>query len=401
MSKVSSEKKAKTVDLTWYGLLSEQCPLLKNLVEKEGKVDASRLTEIMSDMNLQPCGGKDDEECLQRNCATLWKYYVERKQAKVDTVLPRQSREVSRIAEHLFDMQGKFRYRPEDLAFLYDIVKVESATQEASSSTLNLVRRKGVAALKIFSKAKPHIVESLTRARFLQTEHPALLPYFVQIFQVEASTTTFQPSRRKVDTKNMYILQESMDGSFAQFLNHYRPRQAQDPDYFSRLQRMLAHALKGLGALHDTGFGLGQVDAEDLHFKIDFGYNVIGVKWGSFDQLAPIRHSTDDAYHSDLFLFGLLVYFSLFNNRPWLPADDEKWQAAWSDPKSIVHDNILRLRAPNALQPISTAAYHFLVNPFLFPDEKRWDFKQAWKYMNEHPPAKTNLSALPHVPTKW
>ncbi len=376
-----SNSKSKMVDTTWYALLSAQCPMLKELVEDDtGQIQVERLHEIMESLDLQPCGDvkKSPEQCLQRNCAILWKYYVERK--KHHSSPTPSSKEVARIADHLFALKGKFTYKPEDLGFLYDLIKVGDASY-------NIVRKKGEATLKIYPKVTKNLVAVNTLMQFLLVKHPNLAPYFVTLHQVETGTSAFQPTRKKIDTTHMYLLHESMDGNMVKFVEHFATL---DPDYWHRISRLLIHALKGLDHLHRVGYGLNDVTLTNLMFRLDFKYNVTAAKWGSFDKVAPL---SDDNH--DLFRFGVMVYEILFHTEPFLSSSD------YNDPKSVVHDNILKLRAPNDLQPLSTVAYHFLVNDQLFPDEKRWNYEQGIKYLGQHPLKKVALDSLPRVPDHW
>lgn len=384
-------------DLSWSALLEEQCPYLKKLITNEdGQIDGALLQQIMEKLNLDPCTTDKREECLERNCSLLWRYYVQRKHHKnkhwkkcansVTNRISSDCAEADTIAQHLF--QDGRSYKPNDLLFLYDLVKLEQpSSEEQQQGTLQKVSKKrGDAVLKTNYAVNPASIHGNNSIRFLSIQNPELTDYFVRIYDLEIGTNQFQPTRKKSDTTNMYILHESMDGSILTFQQHFQPQenvQPRDPDFWNRMTRMCIHAFTGLYELHHLGFAHNRVSGANLCFKMDLQHTLVAVKWTNFD------HVAENSKNDDAFQFGLLIYQILFGPM------DKHWKETYAQPQAKVHDNILKLFADERMKPISMVAYHFLVNQDLFPSEKRWSFLQAHQYLEKIQVPRDVLKPLP------
>lgn len=426
----TTETQNSSQNLSWSALLEQQCPYLRRLISRQrgGPVDPERLATLMKALNLKPCTAKDaaQGECLQRNCAVLWQYYVRRKRSKnkhwkrcgKSAVDPKhydsECAEARNIADHLFSERGNYSFRPQDLAFMYDLSKVENADPSRFGNLQRISKKRGDAVLKIEYKVRPRIASSYRIVRFLLTENTRLIDYFIKLYDVNVGTNTEQPYRGKSPPTNMYVLMESMDGSMVHFQKHYQKR---DPVYWNRLQRMLIHSLQGLELLHQMGYSHNDVKKENLLYKINVERNLVAVKWGDYDCVAKSRDRphcitarakdplNNGNQNGDLFAFGIMVFELLFSEHPagkegtvdqwWasLYTETEGQKAGW------LHRRIEELKADNPLQPLSTVAYHFIVNEN-WSQDKRWGMHQALKFLSTHQVRKDRLVPLPHLDDK-
>lgn len=382
-------------DLTWSSLLTEQCPYLKKLITKDdGEIDAQKLHQTMEKLNLDPCTMDDQKECLERNCSILWRYYIQRKHDRnrswkkcgnaitdLKHINNAECSEAESIANHLFQESQALTYRPGDLLFLYDLVKQENQTEGTSLHKIS--KKRGDAILKVNYKATPDSIHGNNIIRFLSVNHPHLLDYFVRIYALEMGTNHFQPTRKKTDTTNMYILLESMDGSMKKFCDHFQSR---DPQFWNRMTRMCIHAFTGLYELYKLGFSFNHVSCENLMFKLDFEHTLTALKWMNFDAVAEIGKNVDT------FEFGMMIFEILFGSMDRI---DKNWRKNYQTDNQAIHNAILKLMADELMKPISTVAYHFVVNSDLFPSEKRWTFEEAFHYLSKHPLKKDVLKPLP------
>jgi len=383
-------------DLTWSTLLTEQCPYLKKLITKEdGEIDTLKLHETMEKLNLDPCVTGNNQECLERNCSILWRYYIQRKHDKnrnwkkcgnaitdMKHINSGECSEAESIADHLFQEGQSLSYRPGDLLFLYDLVKQDNKSEEGT--TLHKISKKrGDAVLKVNYKATQDSIHGNNIIRFLCVNHPHLLDYFVRIYAMEVGTNSFQPTRKKTESTNMYVLSESMDGPMTKFCAHFQSR---DPQFWNRVTRMCIHAFMGLYELHKLGFAFNNVKSENLLFKMDFQHTLVAIKWMNFDAVAEIGKNIDT------FEFGMMIYEILFGSMENI---DKNWRKSYQTDDRRVHDAILKLMADELMKPISTVAYHFVVNTELFPSEKRWTFEEAFHYLSKHHLKKDILKPLP------
>lgn len=426
----------------WSDLLQEQCPYLRKLIESsDGHVDPDKLEELMNKLSLKPCTKKDVSrgECLQRNCAILWRYYIQRKHNShgkwkrcgsslvSDPYFTPECAEARNIADHMFNEREHFAYRPGDISFLYDLTKVEEGQDGKVDGTSHRVsKRRGDAILRTLHKVHPSTVEGNNIVRYLMVEQQLLHDFFVSIYSMEVG----KDGKKK--STSMYLLTESMDGNLDHFQRHFQRR---DPQYWCRLQRMLIHSLSGLNHLHELGFAFRSVRLENLLYKLDWENNLIAVKWTDFDSVKafplhtdmkvphhpdhpapPPRNDRDipiedpmhpkhpDPTSDDLFAFGLLVYRLLFCDHPaGSSKNSDQWRKFYNsksgDEAYNLQKKLRQLLQPNSLQPLSTAVYHFVVNERLFPDEKRWNYEQALHFIEQHPEDNDEtLSPLPpHV----
>jgi len=136
---------------------------------------------------------------------------------------------------------------------------------------------------------------------------------------------------------------------------------------------------------------------------MDFSRALIALEWADFDvtsfiddkiqnHLDPLKNDQDFKHKigsADQFAFGLMIYQIIFGDI------GQNWVSSYATPKSDLHDRIMRLLTPNDMQPLSTVAYHFIVNEKLFPEEKRWSYEEAFHYLKEHPILKSKLGDLP------
>jgi len=194
------------------------------ITKEDGQIDLVKLQHVMNELNLNACPVSNDtanqEECLQRNCSILWKYYIQRKHNRNkhwkkcgDSIQPpgvlnSECSEANSIADHLFAERNNLAYRPEDLAFLYDLSKLESSAP-GTSATHKISKKRGDAVLKI-SKANPVSIRGNNLMRFLCVNNPELSDYFLSVYSLEVGTMTPQPTRKNSNSTNMYILLESM-----------------------------------------------------------------------------------------------------------------------------------------------------------------------------------------------
>lgn len=392
-------------DLTWSTLLTEQCPYLKKLITKEdGAIDVVQLQQTMEKLNLDPCVTGNNQECLERNCSILWRYYVQRKHDRnknwkkcgnaitdMKHINSGECSEADSIAKHLFQEGQYLSYQPGDLLFLYDLVKLENKNGTTSDSGDNtsfhkISKKRGDAVLKVNYKATQDSIHGNNIIRFLCLNNPHLLDYFVRIYAMEIGTTNFQPTRKKTDSTNMYTLLESMDGSMTKFCAYFQNR---DPHFWNRVTRMCIHAFTGLYELHKLGFAFHNVKAANLVFKMDFENTLVALKWMNFDGVTELGKNTDT------FEFGIMIYEILFGP---MENVDKHWRKSYqTDDKNgqLVHNAILKLMADELMKPISTVAYHFVVNTELFPSEKRWTFEEAFHYLSKHHLKKDVLKPLP------
>jgi serine/threonine protein kinase len=187
---------------------------------------------------------------------------------------------------------------------------------------------------------------------------------------------------------------------------------------------MLMYALMGLHNLNRLGFSHNDVKRENLTYKLDWGMNLVQIKWIDYDCVntmgQPFPCTTEriddplqypqinggakvDLSHHDRFSFGIMIYEILFGMHPSgdLKSVDKTWKCSYQvtdTEKSHLHNNIRQLLQDNPLQPLSTVAYHFIVNEVLYPDEKRWNYDAAFSFMKEHPVDKQALPGLPALP---
>jgi len=422
-------------DLPWTELLQQQCPYLKKLIlDKDGSINPDQLEQVMRKLKLNPCGSQDKDrgECLQRNCAILWRYYIQKKHGRNtrwkrcgNTLVDAdhytgECSEARAIADHMFNERDTFSYRPGDIAFLYEVAKIENADPGKFGTLHKITKKRGDAVLKINHKVHPGTIRGHNIVRFVLVNEQSMHDYFVALYALEVGTSENQPHKRKSQTSNMYALMESMDGSLTSFQRHFQKR---DPYYWNRLQRMLIHALRGLYQFNQRGFSHNDVKKENLLYKLDWEHNLVAVKWADYDCVAelgekptctsiriddPLQYPHDgttqpDFTQHDRFAFGILVYELLFSTHP--AGDTKTVDATWKGTYNQVggkeshqlHHNIRQLLQPNPLQPLSTAAYHFIVNEKLFPDEPRWDYAQAFNHIKSHPLEKEQLPPLPQV----
>jgi serine/threonine protein kinase len=402
-------------------------------MQDDGKIDEDQLEHVMRELHLNPCSDQDAEkgECLQRNCAILWRYYIQKKHGRNQTWkrcgnslvdgkhYTENCAEARNIADHMFSERDTFSYRPGDIAFLYDLTKLESADSSKFGTLHKISKKRGDAVLKTNKKVHPSSIRGNNTMRYLLVNHQDLHEYFVEIYAMEVGAHEHQPHKRKSVGSNMYVLLEAMDGSLASFQRHFQMR---DPYYWNRLQRMLVHALMGLHELNQLGFSHNDVKKENVLYKLDWEHNLVAVKWADFDCLATLgekpactteriddplqyprhgRHDQADFSQHDRFGFGIMVYELLFSNHPAGPPNkvDKVWKGTYNSPEGDkaykLHHNIRQLLQPNPLQPLSTVAYHFIVNERLFPDERRWNYGEAFNYMKTNPIQKDTLPPLP------
>lgn len=436
-------------DLTWSNLLENQCPYLYAMIQKEdGEIDAAALDSIMRKLQLNPCdpNGRDTQECLQRNCATLWRHYIQRKHNKnknwkrcgSSLVDPKHFNsecvEAQTIADHMFNERDSFSYRPGDIAFLYDLTKLESADNGKFGSVHKISKKRGDAILKINYKVNAGSIHGNNIMRYLLVNHPILLDHFINVYNMEVGSVSTQPNRKFTEATNMYLLLESMDGSFNNFQKYFQVR---DPHYWNRLNRMLCHALLGLYRLNYLGFSHNDVKKENLLYKLDFENTLVATKWCDYDCIGPLGHRpicmTDRSFDpllynaaqrrephtdyssTDRFAFGIMVYELLFGEHISGKSVDKTWSGLYvqaKNPASMrMHESIRKLLDKNnALQPIATVAYHFIVNDQLFPNEKRWNYDTAFEFIRKADlsrdvlpplPRPNDIPSLPHPTLNW
>jgi hypothetical protein len=435
------------VDLTWSKLLEAQCPYLYAMIQKEdGGIDAASLDDVMRKLKLNPCNpNTGSAECLQRNCAILWRYYIQRKNGKnqnwkrCGSTLTDSEHfspdcvQAQIIADHMFSERDSFSYRPGDISFLYDLASLESADKSKFGSVHKINKKRGDVILKINRKVHPGSIHGNNIIRYLLVNNQQLLDYFINIYSMEVGTDAIQPNRKMTASTNMYLLLESMDGSLTNFQQHFQVR---DPFYWNRLNRMLCHALMGLYKLNRLGYAHNDVKKENTLYKLDWENNLTAIKFADYDCVGPIGtkplcvtdRSLDPLTSSDVrvmdesmryegvdrFAFGVMVYEMLFGEHFVGKTIDKTWSGLYmqyNNPSSAtIHNNIKKLLTPNDLQPISTVAYHFIVNDRLFPQEKRWNYEQAFEFIKNSDlsrdvlpplPRHNQIPELPHPYLNW
>jgi len=221
-------KKPEHKEVDWTTLMSEQCPLLYKLITKDtGDIDPTLLNNLIEELDLQPCNDKtkNGAECLQRNCAILWSYYVRRKQKHhphlkrcVHTLVDgkqdaSECAEIMNISDHLFNERDMLAFKPGDLNLLYDLELMQG---DKSTGILQRIRKKrGDAVLKIVRRAENYAVQGNNIIRFLMVQDPKLNDYFIKVYALEWGTTAQQPSRQTVQGSNLYTLLEAIDSYVA------------------------------------------------------------------------------------------------------------------------------------------------------------------------------------------
>jgi hypothetical protein len=374
-----------TVDLSWAQLLERQCPYLYAMIQKEDKeIDAAALDDVMRKLNLQPCNphenGTDNHECLQRNCAVLWRYYIARKHAAKSSkkwcgttlVDPEhftpECEDAQVIAQRIFDEKEKFVYRPGDIAVLYDLNKID----ETSGAMYRLQKKRGDVILKINYNVNSAYMYGNNIMRYLLVNHQDLLNYFLNIYSLEIGTAERQPNRKLTPVTHMYLLLEAMDGSLLQFQQRF---QKTDPHYENRLTRMLLHGLWGLYKLNQLGFSHNNVKLENLVYKLDWSKNLIATKWCDYDCVGlrgqksfcqkkdQIQVSPNKKEESDQLAFGIMLQQLL-------------------NVKNI--EDLLDPQLPH--QPLGTVAYHFLVD--------HWSYESTFEYLESVSLSRDVLPAL-------
>lgn len=337
---------------TWQDLIESRCPALHRMIAKgeQGKIDPVAVQALMERLDLAPCD-PNKHDCLEKQCSALWKYYVETR--RKDVGVPGEAR---MIADHLFSERNNLSFRPGDLAFLYDVSELPHDGTSAQGA-FRIQRKSGAAVLRVYGRSDTS--HGLDVLRVLRTEHPALDDYFVAVWAVERSAAK----------KRTYVLTEPMDGSLEQFRTAFKDR---DPHFWHRVTRMLIHALQGLALLHSYGFGMDGHGT--LMYRLDWSTieeemsGLVAVKW-----MSAVQPAHDFA--SDQKAFGLLVWSVLHGlEKP--------------------HTPLTALLEPNAMQPLSTAAYHMASDG----PESRWTARRALEFIAANKPPGTSI--LPGLDTR-
>ncbi len=396
-------------DLTWSALLAQECPYLYKLISPDGKtIDEEKLRRVMNKLDLAPC-----KLCVQQSCANLWKYYIESKQGqkcgnavvKPGALSEVQCREAAVISEHLF---GDSLNLYEIQAF-YKLEELEHENHWETGVNDNIYRvskKRGDALLKMILDPTPQVVQGYETMRFCQTQDTDLQDYFVIIYELQTLTKDFQPSRKKSKLNELGVLTETMDGDLKEFKGMFV---RSDTKFWTRFVRMCTHALYGLWKLNSAGFRHGKVNANHCLFRLsDTKQQLMSVKWNAFECVDFLDEKNPTAFFwsgfdpltqtgSDKFAFGMMIYELLYGP---LTDSPKKWNVNYmnNDKGRSIYQRILRLTTDVYMQPLSTIAYHFIVNEKLFPSEKRWTYEEAFEYLKEHPVNKADLPLLPHSP---
>lgn len=350
----SPESIARGGTLGWSTFLGEQCPALHHLItDSTGKIDRHAVQRLMERLELEPCN-PEKEDCLERQCSALWKYYVHVKNRK-----PPSTGETVNIADHLFSERGNLSFRPGDLSFLYDLHR--STTGDKDSH--RIIRRAGEAVLKMESATDPGDLQSYDILRFLCAEHPELNEYFVKIYALERTVKT---------PVKMYVLMESSDGSMLDFREEFGVR---DPHFWNRFVRMLIHGLVGLQRLHRHGYSFGHVSLDNLMFKLEWPdrTGLVAVKWR-----CPREMSTEPSrQHDDLRNFALMICDLMWGPKKY----------------KIDQEHLELLLKPNHLQPLASVASRVL--------NGRWNIAESLEFIESHSLERGVLPGLPKANLDW
>ena len=256
--------------VTWAHTLRRNCPMLQELItDYEGVIDPDELESLLQQLNLTPCPRQDDD-CLNRNCAILWRYYVQHKYqvrnrdeedpANLDlsaaTLEALQTQDAKVITRTLFQTDTQLKFAPSELSPEFELKK-------HGQDRWHVYRRHGVATLHRLPTYHP----GYEIMRFAQARRPGLSIHFVRLLAV------FSTRHR-----GMFVLSESMTGLLTSFVTRF---QDTDPHFPTRLRQILAHAWTGLTLWHDLGYILGP--AARLMFRLDAGARRVTCKWGNFD----------------------------------------------------------------------------------------------------------------------
>lgn len=391
------------VPSNWSDLIKTQCSFIQHLISQdEGhSVDLDKLETYMRDLKLEPCDGK--ENCLQRNCAILWQFYVAQKTKRSktlkrvgDTVGPKRKGDIQVISMKLFDEARKYRFRPSELSLMYDMLNVPSndIDNNVDYSTHEIRRRKPSAILRRYKPVNPAVILSNERMQVALTQYVKLQTYFLVLYTLRTEASVPQPNlrRRSAPVDTMYVLLESSDGNIVDFQQRY---QRIDSLYWSRVQRMLIIALQGLIDLRKEGLALNDVRRHTLHYQIDWDKFLLGAKWGNYDNVTVIDEAdvndlvpstVDPLYKNhDKFAFGIMVFEILFGAHPdgILGAVElNDWQTHYKNITHDTHENMTRLldpEIPPEMQELAKTAFRFIVHPDIAP---RWSFKDAVRHLN-------------------
>lgn len=246
---------------TWLTFIQTQCPVLYRLItDRTGQVDQKAVEHILE--KFEPCR-PGQEDCLERQCSALWRYYVATRHKTHDT-----PHEVRNIADHLFAERDNLSFRPGSLSFLYEVHR--STTDDQRDQ--RIVRRAGQTVLRVEEEGDEGDIHSFDILRVLLLEHPALREHFVSIYALERSVQ--RPLK-------LYLLMEAMDGSLADFQREFARR---DPHFWHRFARMLLHAWRGLHRLHALGYSFGHVTLDNVLFRMKWDQTndsagLLAVKW--------------------------------------------------------------------------------------------------------------------------
>lgn len=360
----------KSIDKTkmWSDLLKTRCPMLHKLVISSNKtknIDEEKLNLLMDQLNLKPCSLKN-EDCLERTCATLWKYYVKRTRARKTKCSPNYNPQI--ISDLLFSKHDNLSFKPNDLSFLYELNPIVSGDKYVQAFKIS--KLSGDAMLDVIEKPRQVDIDGNYAMFYLQKTHQELTNYFCEIYEVQHNS------------QHLYILQEAMMGNITKLIK------------FSKLQNLLIYSLKGIAYLHKFGYTHNNIKKENLLFN--FIQKELVIKWNYFNCISvKLNHTcfvpayTDPLnLNHDLFAFGIMIYELLFNEHP-SGTSSKQWTdmyhgTAASNPISkLLHENIEQLLKVPRLQPLATVAYHFIVNHNVRPSS-RWTLEHAFEYLQHH-----------------
>lgn len=404
-----NEPEDEATDIKWTDIVKSQCSFLRDVIGDDmDDIDMDKLSVYMKELNLKPChpDQEDRDECLQRNCAILWQYYVTAKQKherKVgdalvsNTNVPANYGDINTIALRLFDEVGQYQYKPANLSLMYNMLSVANADDAGNVpyDTTYIQRKKPDAVLKRYNGVSTAVVQANQRMQVTLSEHLGLAPYFVRLWALHTAAHEPQPNTRRRAAKptTMYLLTEAWEGHISDFFQRYGRI---DPHFWTRVQRLLLHALQGLVLLRKQGLALNDVRRQTLGYDIDLEHFLLWSKWTSYDHVAvkdtaevkDLVATVSDPVspQHDKFGFGIMVYELLLDAHPGGAlnnVDQTTFHRKYQDPKSGVHANIQLLTQltdiPQPMRGLAQVAYHFIVHPI---HGQRWTYDEALQHLS-------------------
>lgn len=402
-----------TPDIKWTDIVKSQCSFLRHLIgndtdDDDDEIDMNKLSVYMKALKLKPChpDQEDRDECLQRNCAILWQYYVNEKQKherKVGDALvskgnvPANYGDINTIALRLFDEVGQYQYKPANLSLMYNMLSAVNTDDVGNVpyDTTYIQRKKPDAVLKRYNGVSTSVVQANERMQVGLSQNLELTHYFLRMWALHTAATQPQPNTRRRAAKptTMYVLEEAWEGHMGHFVQRYGRI---DPHFWMRVQRLLLHALQGLVLLRKHGLALNDVRRQTLGYDIDLEHFLLWSKWTSYDHVttkdtahaSSLVATVSDplTQHHDKFGFGIMVYELLMEAHPGGALNNvaqKTFHQNYQNPNGRVHANIQLLTQltdiPEPMRGLAKVAYHFIVHP---EHGQRWSYKQALHHVS-------------------